>query len=69
MGTQTNYRKIKIGASTIVAKQWVAKCHTDVLIKIKIGSPLLKKNYSTSCHIKIERLITKKWTLNHEQQL
>jgi len=42
------------------SKQWVARCHMDVLIKIEIGSLHLKNNYSTSSHIKMERLITEK---------
>ena len=60
----TNYRKIKIGDlimnNNCSSKQWVARCHMDVLIKIEIGSLHLKNNYSTSSHIKMERLITEK---------
>jgi hypothetical protein len=34
---ETNYRKIKIGAfmnNNCNSKQWVSRCHMDVLIKI-----------------------------------
>ena len=47
---ESNYREIKIGAfmnNNCSSKQWVARCHMDVLIKIEIGCPLLKNNYST----------------------
>ena len=60
---ETNYRKIKIRAfmnNNFRLKQWVARCHMDVLIKIEIGSHLLKNNSSSSCHIKMGRLIIEK---------
>jgi hypothetical protein len=57
----TKYRKIEfeelIMNNSCSSKQWVNRSHMDVLIKIEIGSPLLKNNYSTSCHIKMEILI------------
>ena len=42
----TNYRKIKIGdlimSNNCSSKQWVGRCHMDLLIKIEIGSPFEK---------------------------
>jgi hypothetical protein len=33
--------------SNYSSKQWVPRCHMDVLIKIEIGHPILKNNYPT----------------------
>jgi hypothetical protein len=42
-GETDDYRKIKIGAlimnNNCILKQWVARYHMDVLIKIEIGIP------------------------------
>jgi hypothetical protein len=49
----TNYRKGKIGAfmnNNCSSKQWVARCHTDVLIQIKIGNPLEKQSFYLMPH-------------------
>jgi hypothetical protein len=43
---ETNYRKIKNGDlimnNNCISKQWVGRCHMDLLIKIETGSPIEK---------------------------
>ena len=39
---ESNYRKIKIGAfmnNNCSSKQWVARCHVDMLSKLKLVAP------------------------------